>query len=75
MENSQIERAAVAAAQAPKISLKMLVDALVVLRAVDELKSGEIPPVRLLVAASMSALLLGAHVDQMLASQAVGVTA
>ena len=75
MENSQVERSAVAAVATPKISLKVLVDALAVLRAVDALKAGEVVPVSTLVAASMAALFLGAHVDRMLDAQSVGVTA
>ena len=75
MENSQIERAAVAAVQSPTVSLKTLVEALSVLRAVHALSSSEVVPVSVLIAASLASCTLGHYVDRMLAAQQVGVTA
>ena len=74
MENSQVERAAVAAVQSPTVPLSALVEALAVLRAVHALKASDVVPISVLVDANVAKTRLGFWVDQMLAAQAVGVT-
>ena len=75
MENSQVERAAVAAVQAHTVPLKVLIDALNVLQAVHELRPSQAMPGRLHVAASIATGSLGHYVEHLLAAHQVGVTA
>ena len=75
MENSQIERAAVARVAAPTVPLKTLVECRDALMAIHALRCTEVVPVKVLVAVSVAAGQLDYYVNQLLAAQSVGVTA
>lgn len=60
---------------AQKITLKVLVEALAVIRAVRALKTSDVVPVKVLVAAGLAEMDLGYHVDRILAAQQVEVAA
>ena len=75
MENSQVKRAAVAAAQPLTVPLDVLVECLAALRAIKDLGASDVVPIPTLVDARVAQIRLGFYLDEMLAAQQVGVTA
>ena len=75
MENSRIERAAVAAVQAPTVPLAVLVEALAALKVAMNQPTHQTTPFETYQLLARSVGKLGYSVDKMLAAQAVGVTA
>ena len=75
MENSQIERAAVAAVAAPTVPLSELIDALSALERVAELPASPLIAEDLFIQVLHARNALDAYLAPILAAQQVGVTA